>query len=61
MTCLLCPTFAEMLTTYLAEFLILCPSSSTDIKMSGTGNPNMGHVEEQHHLQVNRRNLMESS
>ena len=34
MTCLFVPTFAGVLTKYLAE-LRLCPSSMTDIKMSG--------------------------
>ena len=49
-----------------------CPSSMTDIKMSGPspnttnkmfgpGNPSMGQGKEQLHLQVNRRNLMRPS
>ena len=58
-------------TTYLAE-LRLCPSSMTDIKMSGPsshttnkmfgpGNPSMDQEKEQLHLQVNRGNLMRPS
>ena len=71
MTCLFVPTFAGVLTKYLAE-LRLCPSFMTDNKMSGPssnttnkmfgpGNPSMGQGKEQLHLQVNRRNLMRPS
>ena len=66
MTCLFVPTFAGVLTKYLAE-LRLCPikmsgpSPNTTNKMFGPGNPSMGQGKEQLHLQVNRRNLMRPS
>ena len=62
----------ELFHTIINKLSHRCPSSMTDIKMSGPssnttnkmfgpGNPSMGQGKEQLHPQVNRRNLMRPS